>query len=104
MASVRRGTSRSWVHAQLAHEQLLHAIKINARLFVKRVATDDNIADLPSREVKLVTCLPCVIATLCQEFGILREMGAIEMKPVIHGEFVDDATWAVLTERWAIPA
>ena len=48
---MRRGTSRSWDHAQLVHEQLLHAIRIGARLFVKRVATDDNIADLPSREV-----------------------------------------------------
>ena len=50
-ASVRRGTARSWDHAQLVHEQWLQAALLEMQVFVKRVATDDNIADLPSREV-----------------------------------------------------
>ena len=47
--SVRRGSARSWDHAQLVHEQWLHAALSGIEIFVKRVATDDNIADLPSR-------------------------------------------------------
>ena len=50
-ACFRRGTARSWDHAQLVHEQWLQAARLRMQLFVKRVATDDNIADLPSREV-----------------------------------------------------
>ena len=50
--SVRRGAARSWGHAQLVHEQWLHAPLNSVEIFVKRVATDDNIADLPSRSVR----------------------------------------------------
>ena len=46
--SVRKGAARSWDHAQLVDEQWLHAAVNGIEIFVKRVATDDNIADLPS--------------------------------------------------------
>lgn len=49
--SVRRGTSRAWDHAQLVHSQLMFALENRMELFVKRVSTSDNIADIPSREV-----------------------------------------------------
>ena len=52
--SMRRGSARSWDHAQLVHDQWFHAARTGMRLFVKRVATDVNIADLPSREVGVV--------------------------------------------------
>ena len=50
-ASCRRGTARCWDHAQLVHDQWLQAAIAGMQVFIKRVATDDNIADLPSREV-----------------------------------------------------
>jgi hypothetical protein len=45
----RKGTARHWDHAQLVHAQWLHAARARMELWVKRVATKDNIADLPSR-------------------------------------------------------
>ena len=61
--ALRRGTARKLDHAQLVHHQWLHAAVHGMELRVKRVATHDNIADLPSRG----------------EFGILREHGAVEV-------------------------
>ena len=60
--ALRRGTARAWDHAQLVHQQWLHAAKEGLQLWVVRVATDDNIADLPSREVRhrdLLRARPC---------------------------------------------
>ena len=45
-------------HAQLVHEQWTHAALTGMQLFIKRVATDDNIADLPSR---LVSSSPILV-------------------------------------------
>ena len=47
---MRRGTAKRMDHAQLVHAQWLHAVRSGMRIFVKRVSTHDNIADLPSRE------------------------------------------------------
>ena len=48
-AAVRRGSARSWDHAQLVHEQWLMAAKLGMHIYIKCVASRDNIADLPSR-------------------------------------------------------
>ena len=48
---MRRGTARCFDHAQLVHAQWLHAAKLRTQLWIQRVATDDNVADLPSRQV-----------------------------------------------------
>ena len=50
-AACKKGTARSWDHAQLVHAQWLHAAILNINLHVLRVPTDDNIAGLPSRQV-----------------------------------------------------
>jgi len=55
-------------------------------LYVMRVATDDNIADLPSR----------------LEFCILNEMGAIMVEPVLLDSCLESSMWEVLQERWAV--
>ena len=59
---MRRGSAKSMDHAQLVHEQWLQAAEYGMELFIRRVGTDDNIADLPSREValwsKLHVCTP----------------------------------------------
>ena len=51
-AACKKGTAISWDHAQLVHAQWLHAAILGINMHVIRVATDDNIADLPSRKVK----------------------------------------------------
>ena len=58
-------------------------LKIN--VFVKRVATDDNIADLPSRG----------------EFRVLRWKQAKEVQPVLATEYEGDA-WKILQDRWRL--
>ncbi len=47
-------------HAQLVHEQWTHAAEEGLDLHVLRVATDDNIADLPSRRVFHCSIQGCV--------------------------------------------
>jgi hypothetical protein len=92
-------------HAQLVHEQWTHAALTGMQLFIKRVATDDNIADLPSR---LVSSSPILVLRKCdrgmlnflQEFRMLRHMGAVEIAPVLHDVYRRPTTWEVLQERW----
>ena len=85
-ASFRRGSARSWDHAQLVHEQWLHAVRCKMNLFIKRVATDDNIADLPSRE----------------DFVLLNTERAVRIAPVLSDVYSEAETWAVLLERWCV--
>jgi hypothetical protein len=56
-ATIRRGSARSWDHAQLVHAQWFQVARLRAHVFIKRVDTDDNIADLPSRLVRGVGVL-----------------------------------------------
>jgi len=58
-----RGSARAMDHAQLVHCQWLHAVTEGLEIFVKRVATDDNIADLPSRKVS--ACRVYVLNFIC---------------------------------------
>ena len=83
--SVRRGTSRALDHAQLVHAQWFQLTRLRVNVFIKRVHTDDNIADLPSR---------------C-EFSILREGSALEVPPALCIEYQGDA-WEILQDRWRL--
>ena len=56
-AAIRRGSARSMDHAQLVHAQWTHAAMLGLNLHILRVPTDDNIADLPSREACGGGCL-----------------------------------------------
>ena len=66
---MRRGSARTVHHAELVHEQWLHAARCRFHLFIQRVATDDNIGDLPSREV-LPFALSRVFLSLVGVIGI----------------------------------
>jgi hypothetical protein len=56
------------------------------QLFVVRVATDDNIADLPSR----------------REFRLLDDMGAVQLPAVLAPRYVDERAWTLLQDRWQL--
>ena len=47
----RKGAAKHWDHAQLVHRQWLQVARLGLNVWVCRVATDDNISDLPSRLV-----------------------------------------------------
>ena len=55
-------------------------------LHVERVATDMNIADLPTRG----------------HLSVLRRMGALEMAPVLSNPYREEQAWHVLRERWTL--
>ena len=64
--------------------------------------TDDNIADLPSREVWCL-CLSadCVRMTdRAQELHQLESTEAIEMNPVWDKGYLRKESWKILQERW----
>ena len=103
--SIRRGAARSWDHAQLVHEQWLHAALNCVEISVKRVATDDNIADLPSRSARNAIrrrSHPVVRTFVVQEFQLLRDIGAVEWVPYLKESYEGDKTWEVLRERWCL--
>ena len=82
--SIRRGSARSWDHAQLVHEMWADIVTLGVHVFIRRVATDDNIADGPSRE----------------DFDGVRHAGAQEVIPVLPKRYCTAQTWEVLHERW----
>ena len=83
---MRKGTARRYDHAQLVHAQWMHVAMMGMRLWIQRVATDDNLADLPSRG----------------EFRQLWNSGAREWKPRMEAFYHSEETWAILQERWRV--
>ena len=63
-----------WDHAQLVHAQWLHAAREKVTLFIKRVGSKDNIADLPSRKV-LVSSYAQVLVCLLVAAGFRAYAG-----------------------------
>ena len=91
-------------HAQLVHAQWLFAATHGLEIFIKRVATEDNIADLPSREVGsspfLMDPLTHVMFLLSQECDMLLRMGADEWPPKLSAFYNKPRCWRVLPYRW----
>ena len=86
--SVRRGMSRQWDHAQLVHEQWSF-LAVNAiDVHVVRVGTEDNIADIPSREAGTPQ--------------VCHRLNATHVQPTMPEHATDEDTWAVLQERWRL--
>ena len=69
-ACIRRGSARFMDHAQLVHSQWTTAALLGLNLFIKRVDTNDNIADLPSRGVRL-----CVLPFSLRSVGVIISAG-----------------------------
>ena len=79
----RKGSARSWDHASLVHCLWTKAAKLGIDLQVERVPSDDNIADLPSRE----------------EYCLLRSLGAVFEEPLLDKDFWDPSSWEALSLR-----
>ena len=82
--ALSKGRARSLDHSQLVHSQWLHAAREHMKLYVLRVASEDNVADLPSRS----------------EFSVLKEHEAVEVSPKLHTQYRQSEAWEVLKERW----
>ena len=83
--SSRKGTARSWDHARIVHCIWKKAVTLGAHIWVQRVPTDDNIADLPSRE----------------KYGLLERIGAVHTEPFLGPEFWHPEAWEALSVRQA---
>ena len=83
--SLRKGSSVKWDHAQLVSAHWLLAAEARMAVYVQRVDTDDNIADLPSRG----------------SFHILRRLGAMYVQPRLEPCFRASTAWSILQDRWA---
>ena len=82
-ATTDKGTAKSWDHARIVHSIWLKAAMIKAHLWVDRVPTKENIADLPSR----------------MEYQLLLDMGAQFVKPVLDDMFWKPEAWSELSAK-----
>ena len=74
-AAARRGSAHAWDHCEMVHGIWTQAFLNRTHIWILRVASDDNLSDLPSR---------------C-EYGLLRELGAVCRPPLIANLFVESA-------------
>ena len=82
-ATSSKGTAKSWDHACIVHALWLKAAQLKAHLWIDRVPTDDNIADLPSRT----------------EYELLYAHGAKFVDPCLDEIFWQPEAWSTLSAR-----
>ena len=64
-AATKKGCARSWDHCNLIHEIWTQALCNRTHIWLERVPTKDNLADLPSRE----------------QYDLLCKLGAVWVEP-----------------------
>ena len=82
-ACARKGTAKCWDHACIVHSLWKRAAELRVNLFVQRVPTAENVADLPSRE----------------DYGLMRAIGAVFVPPVMDAAFRQPSAWEFLSLR-----
>jgi hypothetical protein len=79
----KKGSAREWDHTALIHSIWLKAARLQAQLWVERVPTAENIADLPSRE----------------SYSLLQRLGAVFVEPMLDPVFRRPDAWEALSLR-----
>jgi hypothetical protein len=69
-----KGSAKAFDHNQLVHEIWTQAMRFQIHLWVQRVPSEENIADLPSK---------------C-DYRLLKELGATHRKPVLAQLYLGD--------------
>lgn len=72
-AATRRGSAQAWDHCEMIHGIWTQAFLNQTHVWIVRVASDDNLSDLPSRT----------------EYKLLHELGAVWRPPLIAQPFVE---------------
>ena len=75
--AARRGSARSFDHGCIVHSLWKRSLHLKAPLWIERVPTKENLADLPSRE----------------KYELLHAMGAIWLPPILDDEFRSPGAW-----------
>ena len=78
--ALRTGTAKSFDHCSLIHGMWTQALLSEMSIWVLRVPTDFNVADLPSRSV----------------YCLLEAMGAKFYEPFFHEIYRSEETWRFL--------
>jgi hypothetical protein len=76
--------SHAWYVSLHESVQVVFNSMARVNIHVKRVATDMNIADLPTRD----------------SFELLHSMGDVEVPPILTNSYRQQQAWEVLCERW----
>ena len=84
--AARKGSAKRLDHAQLVHRMWTEICTLRMRVFVKRVSSAQNIADLPSRPTDF-------------NIDFMRAIGAHEVDPILPSTYSQPETWEVLFER-----
>jgi len=84
--ATRRGSAKAWDHNHVVHALWVKAAMLRCHLWVDRVPTKVNIADLPSRE----------------EYGLLHAMGTIFVEPVLDEMFWNSSAWDTVALQGAL--
>ena len=66
-SATQKGRTKSWDHCLLVHEIWTHALCNHSHIWVERVPTKDNLADLPSRE----------------QYDLVKKLGAVWLEPKV---------------------
>ena len=72
-----KGRAKSWDHTCIVHGLWLKAAAINMGMWIERVPSNDNIADLPSRS----------------DFDLLHRLNAVAVSPVLDDSFFEPSAW-----------
>ena len=81
--TTRKGVGKAWDHSCIVHSIWLLAAKLQIELQIERVPTDENIADLPSR----------------QEYALLEALEAEFVAPILDSSFWSPSAWESLSVR-----
>ena len=80
-ATTRKGSARQFDHTCLVHCLWLRAAQLHIHLRVDRVPTDDNIADLPSREC----------------YDLVERLGGVRIEAKLDDMFCAPEAWSSLS-------
>ena len=83
---VRRGITREFDHCSLLHQMWVHIARLQIFVWVQRVPTDDNIADLPSR----------------QQYAALEAIQAERREPTLDDVYLSAEAWTDFNREWAM--
>ena len=79
--ATRRGSAKAWDHTCVVHAIWVKAAMLRCRMWVERVPSALNIADLPSRK----------------EYGLMAAMGTVWVPPVLDKMFWQQPSWYVFS-------
>lgn len=81
--SIKKGSARSFDHSTIAHCIWKQAAQLHTELWISRVPSKENIADLPSR----------------QQFELLNNLGAKWVSPKLADDYWQPDSWHALKLR-----